>query len=218
MNNANKHAFHWRGFIATTAGLSFLGLSITGMVMFVVPPGRIANWNGWVLGGLSKQQWSGLHIWLGVVFIGTAAVHLYFNWRVFVSYFKNKLTRHFALRTEWLASLLLCGFVVTGAITGLKPFSVLTDWKESLKHSWDAGWRGGPVARADTLPIQERAGRGMGIGRMTLKQYCDEFGLELDDVVSALERSGVKATRRMTIREIADATGLHPSEIRQYLE
>jgi DNA-binding IclR family transcriptional regulator len=52
---------------------------------------------------------------------------------------------------------------------------------------------------------------------MTLSQYCDEFGLDLNEAITALNQAEVKADRRMTLREIADAAGLHPSEVRQLL-
>jgi hypothetical protein len=217
MNKPHQHRFHWRGFMATTTGLAFLGLYVTGIIMFILPPGRIANWTGWTLGGLTKHQWSSLHLWMGVVFIVTAVVHLYFNWRVFLSYFKHKVSKHFALRAEWITSLVLCGIVTLGVITGVRPFSLLTEWKEDIRYSWDTTEYKARAVQADPLPLHESTGRGAGIGRMTLSQYCDEFGLDLNEAITALNQAEVKADRRMTLREIADAAGLHPSEVRQLL-
>ena len=218
MNTTNKHRFHWRGFIATTTALSFLALCVTGTIMFIVPPGRIANWTGWTLGGLTKPQWSELHLWMGVLFIIAAVIHLTFNWRVFLAYFKHTLTRHFAWRTEWICALVVCGIVTLGVLTGMKPFSLLTDWKDDIKHRWDtAEYRGSDVPAG--LPSRrERAGQGAGIGRMTLSHYCDEFNLDLDEVLSTLNQAEVKADGRMTLRDIADAAGMHPSDIRQLLQ
>jgi len=71
--------FEWRAFVSVTTMLSFLGMSVTGVVLFVTPPGRIAHWTGWTLSGLTKDQWVALHIWFSLVFLVTAAFHLYLN-------------------------------------------------------------------------------------------------------------------------------------------
>jgi len=92
--------FQWRAFVSVTSMLSFLGMSVTGVALFVTPPGRIAHWTGWTLSGLTKDQWVALHIWFSIVFLVAAAFHLYLNWKPLVSYFKNRARRTFALRWE----------------------------------------------------------------------------------------------------------------------
>ena len=62
------------------AALSFIGMVFTGVILFVVPPGRIANWTGWTLIGLTKHQWIGLHDWFSVIFIAASVFHIYLNW------------------------------------------------------------------------------------------------------------------------------------------
>jgi hypothetical protein len=56
------------------------------------------------------------------------------------------------------------------------------------------------------------------IGQMTLEQYCTRAGLDLDRAVEKLRKDGLQAAAQMTIREIADSGGLHPSEVRALLE
>ena len=63
MEKTNVRSFSWRGFVSVTTGLTFLGLAVTGIVLFFTPPGRIANWGGWDWLALSKYQWAGLHIY-----------------------------------------------------------------------------------------------------------------------------------------------------------
>jgi hypothetical protein len=104
MNQKQKRPFRWRGFVSVTSGLAFIGLSVTGIVLFIVPPGRIANWGGWHLLGLSKYQWIGLHIWYSLLFLILALIHIYYNWKCLIGYFKDKTRRHLALRWEWGAA------------------------------------------------------------------------------------------------------------------
>ncbi len=53
---------------------------------------------------------------------------------------------------------------------------------------------------------------------MTLEQYCTDAGIDADVAIEKLRTAGVTATRTTTIREIADAAGLHPSAVRGLLE
>jgi hypothetical protein len=61
-------------------------------------------------------------------------------------------------------------------------------------------------------------GPGRGFGKLTLKQYCEEMGLDVNTAVRKLQDAGIKAGPDMTIRIIADSVGRHPSEIRSIIE
>jgi len=57
-----------------------------------------------------------------------------------------------------------------------------------------------------------------GMGRMTLGELCRSEGIKLDWAVKRLREEGFDAQASMTIREIADQAGVHPSELREVLE
>ncbi len=78
--------------------------------------------------------------------------------------------------------------------------------------------RGGPGGEG-----QSEHGQGAGsglrmVGRMTLRQYCDQAGLDLGKSIEKLQAAGLKAASDMTLREIADLANRHPSEVRDLLE
>jgi hypothetical protein len=52
---------------------------------------------------------------------------------------------------------------------------------------------------------------------MTLSQYCQQDGLDVDTAIAKLNKEGFQAKPDMTIRMIADSVGVHPSEIRSIL-
>ena len=64
-----------------TALISFVLEIITSVVLYIVPQGRVAYRSDWHLWGLSKTQWSDLHINLGVLLFLTLVLHAYFNWK-----------------------------------------------------------------------------------------------------------------------------------------
>jgi hypothetical protein len=240
MDQQPKRTFNWRGFVSVTAGLAFLGLTISGIALFFLPPGRIANWNDWRMLGLRKQQWIGLHIWFGVLFFILALVHVYYNWKPLLSYFRDETRRRLALRWEWAAALLLIWVMSVGTIRGMMPFSSFLNWHATIKHRHDnrpagtesgliqesgRGYRGGRGAATDatvqpvTSPetVSHRSDRGRGFGQMTLSDYCTQMEIDLTEACAILEQAGMTADANRTLREIASTGQVHPSEIRRLL-
>jgi len=276
--------FNWRAFISVTTALSFVAMSVTGVVLFITPPGRIAHWTGWQMLALTKDQWGGLHIWFSLIFMIAAFLHLYLNWRSFLSYFRNRVRKAFALRTEWAIALLLCALVGWATLANVKPFSSLLTWSEAIKRSWETPVGQAPMPHAELMTLSELArktdgleieamvknlqaagievqssdavlgdlakkagmtpmqlyavatgqniapqpggGRGgdrqgqqggYGIGRLTLRQYCEQQNLDLEKTVQKLREKGFKPEPDMTLREIAATGGVHPSAMRDVL-
>jgi hypothetical protein len=276
--------FSWWAFISVTTALSFVAMSVTGVVLFVTPPGRIAHWTGWRMLALTKDQWGGLHIWFSLVFMIAAVFHLYLNWRCFLSYFRNRVRKAFAFRTEWIIALLLCAVVGWGTLTNAGPFASLLTWNEAIKRGWETPTGQAPIPHAELMTLSELAqnteglevesmiqnlqaagievqspeavlgdlakkagmtpmqlygvatgqnrvpqpggGRGAnrqgqqggyGIGRLTLRQYCEQQGQDLEKTVQKLREKGFQAEPDMTVREIAATGGVHPSAMRDIL-
>jgi hypothetical protein len=283
--NALRPRFNWRALISVTTGLSFVAMSATGIVLFVTPPGRIAHWTGWRMLALTKDQWGALHIWFSVIFMVAAVFHLYLNWRCFLSYFRGRVHRVFALRREWLVALLVCVIVGWGTLASVEPFSSLLRWNDAAQHSWETPASLAPVPHTELMTLSEladktdglpaesmierlqaaginvnspnvvvgdlakeagmtprqlyaiatgqmsrqRMGRGRGgfggrnmqsgygIGRLTLRQYCEQQSLDLEKTVQELCEKGFRPTPDMTLRDIAATGGVHPSAMRDIL-
>lgn len=283
--HAAPHRFSGRAFISVATGLSFVGMSVTGFVLFVTPPGRIAHWTGWKMLALTKDQWGALHIWFSVIFMVAAVLHLCLNWRCFLSYFRSKAHQVFALRREWLVALLLCVIVGWGTLAHVEPFSSLLRWNEAARRHWETPASQAPLPHAELMTLSELAERtghleaetmmenlqaagidvntpeavvgdlaeeagmtprrlytiatgqrdrqqtgrgrggfggrnmpgGYGIGRLTLRQYCQQQDIVLEQALQKLRGQGFHAEADMTLREIATAGGVHPSVMRDVL-
>ena len=185
MSKDTNRQFNWRAFVAVLTALSFIGMTFTGVILFVVPPGRIANWTGWTLLALTKHQWIGLHVWFSIIFVVASAFHVYLNWRAFISYFKNKVSKTFALRAEWTLALVICGVVFLGTLADITPFSSLLAWNENIKHSWDSPLQRAPIPHAELLTLTELADQVRGVDLETLLTNLKARGIEVEspDVV-----------------------------------
>jgi hypothetical protein len=182
--------FQWRALISVLVALCFLMLAVTGIVLFISPPGRVANWTNWSILGLRKSEWGGVHIWFGLLFLVVSVWHLALNWRPMLNYFKNRRQRSFGLRKEWLVA---CGIVVgifIGTKAGLAPFSSLLAWNESVKQSWEQPQTRAPIPHAELL---------------TLRELAAMAGTDVPVALVRLEAKGVKgATGDTVVAEIAD--------------
>ena len=129
--------FHFRAFVSLLTGFSFISLGATGTILYITPPGRVANWTNWTLGGLGKHQWIAVHICFGTLFLIASILHIWLNFTPMMSYFVSKARSASKLRTEWILAIAVCGVVCMGALKPFVPFSSLLDLNEHIKFSWD---------------------------------------------------------------------------------
>lgn len=271
--------FSLRAIVSVTVTISFVVLTATGLMLYLSPRGRTANWTNWTLAGLSKGQWSAVHMCFAWLFVIASGLHIAYNWRVLTSYFKSRLTRAFAFRVEWVAAMVLCAIVFAGAALDMPPFDSVAAWNEQIKDRWEAQAGRPPIPHGELLTVNELAKRaglateavlenltaggiegasenavfgelarrhnmspdalyaiaagvpenhrgggdgqgqarsqseGRGMGRMTIRQVCEQEGVDVPDAIAKLKAAGIDATAEASIRDVADQSGKRPTEI-----
>jgi hypothetical protein len=131
-----NYRFHTRGFTSFSTLLLFLIMSITGIVLYIVPEGRIANWTDWRLLGLTKSDWGDIHILASLLFVVSGSFHTYFNWPTLISYLKNRATEGIRLKWELALSVFIAIAVIVSAISNVPPLSTLIAINNAIKQSW----------------------------------------------------------------------------------
>lgn len=242
MSNKTKKLFNFRAFVSVLAGFSFVLMAVTGLVLFFTPSCRAARDTSWIFWGHDKDQWVAVHVWFSIAFVVASLIHIYLNWTALISYFKTKLQQRFAFRAEWVSVLVICSIIYAGTVYEAAPFSSLIAWKETFKHGGiGAGEQGRHFGQSgmralesqftsgtekqglDTCEGEDHAeqkiGRraGRGTGQKTLREFCDDEGIDLSWATEQLSRAGFTAKEKMTMRKIADEFGMHPSELRGIL-
>ncbi len=191
--------FRFRPFVSLLTGFSFLGVALTGIVLFITPPGRIANWTGWTVWGLTKHQWSALHLGFSTVFIVACVLHIWLNFKPLVSYFTGKVHAARRLRLEWIAALLVCGVVYWGSVMPFIPFSSLQDLNERLKNSWSSQPEEHPPAPHAEL--------------LTVEKLAAQAGLPTETVIENLGSSGIQALPDDIFGTLAEQEGYSPEAL-----
>ena len=108
-----------RGLVSFLTLFGFLIMSLTGLVLYVMPAGRVAYWIHWEMIGLSKDGWGNIHILSSILFIVAGAFHIGLNWKPLMNYFKDKVRRGVKLRRELVISSILSLWIVAVSYTHL---------------------------------------------------------------------------------------------------
>ena len=198
-NEKSKRKFHGRGFTSLLLTGLFLVASVTGIVLYFTPKGRVAHWTNWTMLGLDKEQWSAVHMNVCLLFLILAIIHLVYNWRVFFSYIKKKAVAGMNLKFELAAAVLITVLVVAGTLWHVPPFSYVVELNDSIKVHWAAQAQGAPAPHAEDF---------------SLKRYARQVNLEADDVKKALVEEGYQVDGlEITIKELAAQKGIAPSDV-----
>lgn len=230
-----KKSFNWRIFISFGLLIAFLMLLVSGLILYISPPGRVANWTDWRILGLTKRGWENQHTIFSFAFAILSVFHLFvINWKAFLSYLKTKKIQGLKSPKELLASLVLFLVLAAGTIYAVQPFSAIIDFGNRISESWEEQDRQPPAPHAEAITLVELALQpGLGGDAEALKTKLTEAGFSVNSVDETLaeiaernntiaeklyrhiapEKSGkstlpAKGLGRKTLQKVADSAGI----------
>ena len=191
--------FSWRGWTTFVVTISFVVDTISGIILYIAPPGRIANWTNWTVWGLSKEEWGAIHTIFGYLLLIIVGVHLYYNWSMFMNFIWSKIRKALNRRWELLTAALLCLIVFLGSLWSIPPFSTTMNLGDRLKNSWAESKADVPIAHAEL---------------MSLRDFAEKIQVPLDELLGSLNSRGytVKNTEQ-TLGEIAKENNTSPDKL-----
>ena len=155
MTNTKKK-FSWRAFISLGLTYSFIIIFITGIVLYLAPPGRIAHWVNWKFIGFLKEEWQAIHMNFSLLFVVLSIFHLFtVNWKTFWSYLKSKTSKGLNKKREFFISTFLTIAIFFAVIFSIPPFSTVVDFGEYLTNSWDNEDVNPPIPHAELLSLAD---------------------------------------------------------------
>jgi hypothetical protein len=193
--------FNLRSFTSFALVISTIIMSWSGFILYVAPPGRIANWGIWKLMLFTKAEWISLHTIFSYLFFILAIVHLFFvNWKTFLTYFKSKLKAGMNRKWELGATLALTLLIFIGTLESWTPFGPVMSFGDKVKESWDSKLATPPTVHMELYTIEKLA-------------------LEFDSIapeklIKTLLENNIKAIEaKQTLKEIASENKKTPAEI-----
>ena len=206
---AEAKAFNWRNFTSFMVTAAFLISVVSGVVLYIVPEGRIAYWVNWELVGMTKSDWADLHIVFAVVFIVGGIFHLFvFNWVSFKAYLAKRIGGKLQFgkpRRELVVALALSVFLAVASIGKWQPAAVLFDLNETAKAAW--------VTSPDLEPPFGHA------EESSLAGLAKKLDIDLEGALAALRAKGFAVTNpQQTLAQIAAANGVNPMAVYQVVK
>jgi len=176
---------------------------ISGIILYIAPPGRIAKWTYIPILGLEKNQWQALHTIFTFLFIIANGFHLYFNWNSFISYLKDKKKQVFRLRKELISASFITIGIFYLILMNVPPFKSVIEFGEAKKSEWSNDSVEPPVPHAEEMTILELA--------RTINEDPEEL-------ISRLEKQGISADQNSVVKKIAQKYEISPQRIFEKLK
>ena len=198
-NQPARKRFSTRAFTSLLLTCTFVVLGLSGVMLYLSPRGRVANWTDWTLAGLGKEEWSALHVNSCLLFLLVTVLHLVLNWRPFWGYIKKRASFGINRKGELALALALAVGIVAGTLYGVPPFSTIVAWQHEIKDYWEFRSAPAPVPHSEEL---------------TLAQFAGQIKLSTEEVSEALRREGYEfEDPTITMAQLADRRGVAPSDV-----
>ena len=199
VNRSGK--FHWRSFISVCLAITFLFMTVSGIILYLAPPGRIARWTAWTALGLTKGQWQAQHTLASYLFLFLGVVHLLFmNWRAFYNYIRKKSQEQFSRRRETVLAVITFLLVFFFTLYRIPPVISIMDLGDNISDSWEEWISKPPVPHTEELSLSDIA--------------RDILNTDTDRLITKLEKEGYKIeTIDQTLNEIAEENYTSPAAI-----
>lgn len=180
--------------------VSFFISVISGLILYIAPAGRVANWVDWQVLWLDKGQWTALHDIFSIILIVAGLFHLFwFNWTLFWAYLKKKAGHGIKHRWEliWAVAISLVFYV--GTVWEIPPVIYLYDLSEYITESWDNEEQAPPEAHTELKTIEE---------------FAVTLGKPLDEVLDRLSQAGLPAVNAQeTLAALAERFKTAPDKV-----
>jgi hypothetical protein len=195
-----KRIIHKHSLTSFLTTFSFVIVAASGIMMFIVPPGRIASWTEWKFFGLTREEWVSIHIVLSIFFAGIGIYHLILNWRIFTSYIISKISKGLHYARELIISIVIVLFCAFGAYLQIFPFRQFIAFNNWVKTLWVTSPEfEPPIAHAEDL---------------SLVNFATRMGMNLDQAMEELKKNKISVQDvNDSLAIIGDQNHMSPMEI-----
>ncbi len=200
----NKQKINWRSFVSIYMAYSFLMMIITGIVLYIAPPGRIAHWSNWLFLGFTKTQWEAFHTLFSFIWIVVAIYHIIYNWKPLIFYIKRKTKENLKLNKEFGIATLFTILIFAGTYFEIPPFSSIMDLGDYFTNSWASEENEPPVPHAEL---------------MTIGEFSRTVNIPKDKILKTIKANGITIRdTTLTLKEISEENDISPSKIYNLLK
>jgi len=190
----------YRAMTSLVTTWSFIIATVTGVVLFIVPQGRVASWVNWKLWELTKEGWTDLHVIFSIVFVIVGVAHLVYNWKPFKNYMAERASGHVHVKRTVYGSLAITAVFFALSIFSLPPASWIFDLGTYFKEGW--------VVSADYEPPFGHA------EDVSLAGFAQRQRIDLPAALVELKGAGIDVPeQKMKLKDIAALNSITPMDL-----
>ncbi len=180
--------------ISLTLSFSFLIMSVTGVMLYIVPKGKVAYWANWQMFGLTKTQYADIHITSMFLFLVVTVWHIYYNWKPLVNYLRDSAKKVTLFKKELLIALFLNLVFVVGTLIGMQPFQFVLDVNADIKAYWEKEYGSPPYGHAE---------------ESSLKSFSKRMDIDIKRAMTLLSENSIKvSSSNQTLLQISQENGI----------
>jgi len=195
-----KKKTSYRAMTSLVTTWSFVIATVTGVVLYIVPEGRVANWTIWELWGLTKGGWGDLHVIFSIVFVIVGVAHLAYNWKPFKKYMSERAAGHVHVSRTVYGSLTIAGVFFGLTLYNLPP----TNWVMDLSSTFKSSWVKNPSYEPPFGHAED----------VSIAGFTKRQGIDLDGAMLILRAEGIEIpTTNMALKDIAALNMITPMAI-----
>jgi hypothetical protein len=199
-----KQGFHTKGFISLLTFGSFIIMSLTGIVLYAAPQGRIAYWVNWRFWALEKPQWEAIHIISCFFFVTVGVYHLINNWAFLKNYLAGKIAGGLKMKKELAISTLIILAIIVVPMNRIWPVTHVLEFGDYLKKSW-------VISKEYEPPFGHAE-------EVSLRVLAKRVDIDLEKALSELKAKGIQADPGDSLQKIAKVNQTSPMLIYQAIK
>ncbi len=186
-----------RKYLGLLLFFSLIILGFSGIVLYIIPHGRVAYWTFWSFLGLQKQDWEAVHTIFGFLFIILSIWHIGLNWRVIKNYILKKAVLFFS-KEFWITAGITTA-IFTFTLLNVPPCSTIIDLGEKIKDYWGTRLPNPPFPHMELF---------------SLNKVAKFVNLSGEEALKILKQEGLKVgSPHESLREIALKNHTSPAKI-----
>lgn len=132
----SEQRFSFKAFISFALLVGGVLVATAGVVLYIAPPGRVANMIDWRFMGLGRTEWRAIRTIFALFFIIAGSIHLYFNWGTFKSYLSRRGASQRARHWELGSAVMLVVLLVVLTVRETRPFSSIVHLGDRVSAAW----------------------------------------------------------------------------------
>lgn len=194
--------FNWKSFISIGLFISFFVILFSGVILYLVPPGRVAYWIRWKILFLSKSEWENIHTVFSYFFAVLSVFHLFsVNWKAFLSYISSQKRKIKELTTAGVISV----FLLVATLFEIPPVNYVLDFGSYLSKTWKTEQNAAPLYNAEKYSLNELT---------SLLPYLNK-----DTIIIRFKRNNIKFNGfEQSLNDIANENNKKPIELYELIK